>query len=74
MVSSADIRLLADAIIEALPKQDKILTDRMVAVMLERPLAEVQKMCRSKQIPARKLKGQWYISENQLKASLFGER
>jgi hypothetical protein len=74
MANSADITMLAHEIVRALPKEDKILTDRQVAEILDKPLAVVQKMCRNKEIPATKLKGQWYVSDRKLKASLFGER
>ncbi len=74
MASSADIRLLAQAIIDAMPRNDTILTDRKVAEILEKPLSVVQEMCRDKTITATKLKGQWYISLAQLNADLFGDR
>ena len=74
MASSTDIRLLADAIIKAIPKTDNILTVEKVGELLARPTGEIVKMCKDGTIPAHKLKGGkiWYVSENELKEALFG--
>ncbi len=74
MISSADIRMLADAIIKAIPPKDEIWTIATAAAALGRPEAEVIKMCKRGVIPAHKLKGGkiWYISKNELEKTLFG--
>ena len=66
MVSSSELRLLADAIVKAIPKPDTILTVEKVGELLSRPTGEIVKMCKDGTIPAHKLKGGkiWYVSEN----------
>lgn len=73
MISSADLRLLADAIVQAIPAPDRILTMEDAGKMLGRPPKEIVKMCKEGVIPAHKFPGGkiWYISQNELQKALF---
>ncbi len=73
MIKSVDLRILANAIVEAIPEPDRILTAKQVAKILDIKPEVINRMCKDGKIPASKLENgsKWYISERALKEKIF---